>query len=308
MATRALYGDLDNVRLALATFSASGDVEQELRLATAAFWSLWTRASLRELRVWLDTALAQGAGADPALRADALGAAALAANNSGDSEGAREYARESLALARERDDKRQIEWALRVLSFDEPDLDERRRLLHECAQLCRELGNENGLGWVTTNLGISLFDKGKLDEAQETLARAARIFDGLGKPWEAAIAELWIGYTLIAAGRHADVRPLVERAITTAIDLDTASLLVESFVLLAAVSLDADPEAVPRLLRAAQALSDAGHLPLDERYGRPLFEKTQQAARERLGEQFEREWEAGALTAEEALELARRSS
>src|SRR5438876_704980 len=43
-----------------------------------------------------------------------------------------------LALARERDDQRQIEWALRVLSFDEPDLDQRRRLLQECERLNRE--------------------------------------------------------------------------------------------------------------------------------------------------------------------------
>ena len=181
---------------------ASGDVEREARLAVAAFWALWTQASLRELKAWLVSALDRSADLDPGLRADALGAAALAAANLGESEVAREYARESLEIARERNDKRQIEWALRVLSFDEPDLDERRRLLHECEALLRELGDDAGLGWVTFLLGVTLLDEGRLDEAREALNRAVAIFTGLGRRWEAANAENAIAYVLIADGQH----------------------------------------------------------------------------------------------------------
>ncbi len=71
-------------RRALATLSASGDVERELRLATAAFWGLWTRGSLRELHGWLDVgARACRRVSIRGWRAEALGAAALAAANSG---------------------------------------------------------------------------------------------------------------------------------------------------------------------------------------------------------------------------------
>ena len=138
---RLLYHELDNLRRARTWLVDSGDVERELRLATAALWGLWTRASLRELEHWLVSALERDSGADPWLRAEALGGLALAAANLGERDDAREYARECLSLAREREDKRQIEWALRVLSFDEPDLDERRRLLQECERLNRQLGN-----------------------------------------------------------------------------------------------------------------------------------------------------------------------
>ncbi|HEY7259145.1 MAG TPA: adenylate/guanylate cyclase domain-containing protein, partial [Gaiellales bacterium] len=109
--TRRLYSELDNFRRAREWLVASGDVQRELRLATRAFWCLWTHANLRELHRWLVSALERAADVNPSLRGAALGAAALAAANLGETEVAREHARESLALARERDDKRQIEWA-----------------------------------------------------------------------------------------------------------------------------------------------------------------------------------------------------
>ena len=84
--TRQLYPEVDNFRRALDWLVASGDAERELRLATGAFWCLWTRSSLRELRGWLASALKRAADADAYLRGEALGAAALAASNLGDAE------------------------------------------------------------------------------------------------------------------------------------------------------------------------------------------------------------------------------
>src|SRR5581483_6692163 len=109
-----LQDELDNIRRARGRLIASGDVEREARLAVAALLALWTRASLRELKAWLVSVIERSADLDPGLRADALAAAALAAANLGESEVAREYARESLEIARVRNDKRQIEWALRL--------------------------------------------------------------------------------------------------------------------------------------------------------------------------------------------------
>src|SRR5439155_19471091 len=152
---------------------------------------------------WLVSALERDSGADPWLRAEALGGLALAAANLGERDDAREYARECLSLAREREDKRQIEWALRVLSFDEPDLDERRRLLQECERLLRELGNDAGLGWVTFLRGLTFVIEGRFDSARETLEQAAALFRELGRQWEATNADIAIGYALVAADRHA---------------------------------------------------------------------------------------------------------
>jgi tetratricopeptide (TPR) repeat protein len=300
-----LRDELDNIRGARGRLIASGDVEREARLAVAAFWALWARASLRELKAWLVSALERSADLDPGLRADALGAAALGAANLGESEVAREHARESLEIARERNDKRQIEWALRVLSFDEPDHDERRRLLHECEGLLRELGDDGGLGWVTYLLGVTLFDEGRFKEAREALNRAVAIFRGLGRRWEAANAENAIAYVLIADGQHEAARPILEDVLRRAVDLQSVALAVEALAALGCVRVQTDPGGGVRLLSAAETISDESGQRLETHYALPLVERAAEAARERLGDGFGVEWEAGSeLTLNEAVALA----
>ena len=306
--TRRLFSELDNFRRAREWLVASGDVQRELRLATRAFWCLWTHSNLRELHRWLVAALERAAGVSPTLRGEALGAAALAAANLGETEVAREHARESLALASERDDKRQIEWALRVLSFDEPDLQERRRLFDECERLSRELGNEVGLGWVTYLRGVTFMDEGRLDQARTTLEEAAALFRKLGRRWEATNAEISVSYTLLAADRHAESRPLLERALADAIALSSTASTIEVLVLLAAVRMEVDAVAATRLLAAVQAIADQHGHELDPRLEGRVFETTERSARERLGQRFEAEFAAGSgLTLEEAIELALRA-
>ena len=300
---RGLRHDLDNLRSALGWLIGAGDVERELRLATATFWSLWTLASLRELKVWLVSALERAGGVDSRFRVEALGATALAAANLGERDDAREYARESLVLARERDDKRQIEWALRVLSFDEPDLDERRRLLQECERLNRELGSDAGLGWVTLLLGEALVDEGRFEEARDTFEQAAAIFTELGKRWEATNAELAVAYSLIADGEDERARPILEEALRTAVDLQAVGSAVQALVGVASVRVQTNPGAAARLLSAAWTIGEEGGQPLV--FHGLASETAERLARERLGERFEREWEAGSgLTLEEAVALA----
>jgi predicted ATPase/class 3 adenylate cyclase len=302
---RGLRHDLDNLRGALEWLIGAGEVERELRLATAAFWNLWTLASLRELKVWLVSALERASGVDSRLRAEALGATALAAANLGERDDAREYARESLALARERDDQRQIEWALRVLSFDEPDLDKRRRLLQECERLNRELGNDAGLGWVTYLLGWAFFDEGRFEEARVTFEQAAAIFTKLGKRWEATNAEIEIAYALIADGEYEPARPILEEALRTAVDLQSPALAVAALIAVGSLRVQTEPGAAARLLSAAWTIGEEGGQPLDPRLRGPVAETAERQARERLGERFEREWEAGSdLALEEAVALA----
>ena len=300
-----LRHDLDNLRSALARLIGVGDAERELRLATAAFWNLWTLASLRELKAWLVGALERAGGVDSGLRAEALGAIALAAANLGETDAAREYARDALALARERDDQRQIEWALRVLSFDEPDFDERRRLLRECERLNRDLGNDAGLGWVTYVLGLTLIDEGRFDEARDTFARAAAIFTELGQRWEATNAEIEIAYAVIAAGETEPARPILEAALRTAVELQSLALAVEALNGLGSVRVYTDPGAATRLLSAARTIGEEGGQPLDDRLRGIIAGTAESQARERLGTRFEREWEAGSgFTLDEAVALA----
>jgi predicted ATPase/class 3 adenylate cyclase len=302
---RGLRDDLDNLRSALSWLSGTGDAEAELRLATAAFWGLWTHASLRELKAWLVSALERAGGVDTRLRAKALGATALAAANLGERDDAREYARDSLAFARELDDKRQIEWALRVLSFDEPDFDERRRLLQECERLNRELGSDSGLAWVTYLLGSALLEEGRFEEARGTFEQAATIFSELGLRWEETNAEIEVAYALIADGEETHEGTILERALRTAVDLQSLALAVDALVGVASVRGQTDPGIAARLLSAAWTMGEEGGQPLDPRLHVRLFETGERRARERLGERFAQEWAAGSvLTLEEAVALA----
>ena len=208
-------------------------------------------ASLRELKVWLVSALERAGGVDSRFRAEALGATALAAANLGERDDAREYARESLVLARERDDQRQIEWALRVLSFDEPDLDERRRLLQECERLNRELGNDAGLGWVTCcSAGRSSTRDASRRHARRSnrRPRSSRSLDSAGRR---RTPRSIIAYALIADGEHEPARPILEEALRTAVDLQSLALAVDALVAVGSLRVQTDPGAAARLLAAA---------------------------------------------------------
>jgi predicted ATPase/class 3 adenylate cyclase len=302
---RLLYHELDNLRRARTWLVGSNDAERELRLATAALWGLWARASLSELKHWLVSALERGSGADARQRAEALGGLALATANLGEREEARAYARESLSLARELEDKRRIEWALRVLSFDEPDLDDRRRILQECERLLRELGNDAGLGWVTYLRGTTFLEEGSFESASETLEQAAAIFTRLGRRWEATNAEIEIAFALVAKGDHELARRPLEDALRTAVELQALPLAVEALVGVASAGLEADPAAAARLLAAAWAIGEEAGSPLDRRLVGVVSEPAERVARELLGERFEAEWDAGTrLTLEEAVALA----
>lgn len=301
----ALYAELDNVRSALDTVVASGDVERELRLVTAAFWGLWTQASLRELRGWLESALERAPeDVDPGLRGEVLGAAALAAANTGQRERAREYARELLALARELGDKRQTEWALRVLSFDEPDLEERRRLLRECEQLLHELHNEAGLGWVTFLLAQTLADERRFEEASETFEQAVAIFDGLGRGWEAANAAIGLAYAMVSADHGAEARLILKGTLQTARTLDSVVLATESLAGLGFVCAGRDPATAARILAAAETLAEERGHSLSIEWERSAVGEAARLVRDDLASRFEAEWEAGrGLTVEQATAL-----
>jgi predicted ATPase/class 3 adenylate cyclase len=303
---RELYVELDNVRSALAWLQASGDVIREARLATAAFWCLWTRGSLGELKEWLRSALEQmGGDIDSALRADVLGAAALAAANTGEREPARKYATESLALARERDDKRQIEWALRVLSFDERDLEKRRELLAECERLLRELGSAGGLGWVMYLRGMTFIEEARFAEARRSLEEAAAIFSGGGRRWEATNAEVAVAHTLTEEGLQEEARPIIEKALRAAVDLQSALLAVDALVIVSGIRVQSHPVAAVRMLSASRTLAEENGWHAQDLYYGPVAERAEAAAREQLGDGFEAEWEAGRLLSlERAVALA----
>jgi len=161
------------------------------------------------------------------------------------------------------------------------------------------------LAWVTFLLGTALFDEGQFEEARDTFEQAAAIFTELGRRWEATNAEIEIAYALIADGEDEPARPILKEALRTAVDLQSLALAVEALVAVGSVRVETDPGAAARLLAAAWTIGDEGGHPFDPRLHGRVPEQAERRARERLGERFEREWEAGSgLTLEEAVVLA----
>src|SRR4029077_10393562 len=99
---------------------------------------------------------------------------------------------------------------------------------------------------------MTFITEGRYDSAQETLEEAAALFRELGRQWEATNAEIAIGYSLVAADRHADARPILQGALATTVEIESASSTMDALVLLAAARMEADTPAATRLLAAVR--------------------------------------------------------
>ena len=298
-----LWEELDNLRAAIAWLRAAGEIENELRLATSAYWVLWRRTEA-ELHSWLHSALERADGVEPGIRAAALGAAALSAHHAGDVARGREYAEDSLALARELGDDRLIEFALRVLSFEEPDLEKRRRLLQECQRLLENLGDDHGLAWVKVLFAWTEARAKDYEAARPFYEEGIALFRKLGMRWEATNAEIQLAALLLFEHRRREASQLATRCLRTMVELRSPASVAETLEVLAGAKLEADPGLAVRLLGAASSIrEEVGQAP--DEIQLDVVRITERAAREQLGDEFEREWEAGrARTLEQAVVLA----
>jgi tetratricopeptide (TPR) repeat protein len=178
-------------------------------------------------------------------------------------------------------------------------------LLRECERLLRELGNDAGLAWVTYLRGMTYVDEGSFDRARETLEQAAALFREVGRQWEEMNAEIAAGYVLVAADRHAEARPLLKRVLAEAVDIASPGSIMQALVLLAAVRMEADAASATRLLAGVRTIAEESGRELDPLVEGELLETTERSARQRLGQRFDAEWEAGSgLRLEETVALA----
>jgi predicted ATPase/class 3 adenylate cyclase len=298
-----LYDELANIRCALEWFAAAGEVESELRLASAAMQALWTRGVGSELQRWVTSALARADDVDGAILAEGLGQAAFGAHMLGDLADGRRYATESLTLARTLGDKARIEWALRVLSFGEEDLEVKQRLLRECKSLLQELQNDDGLAWVMFLECDIFLATGQPASAREQYRQVASLFEHRGKRWEAANAEIMVAYALVLEHREHEAASVVEDALRTMSELDARSSIAECLEVLAAARVEGDAPLATRLLGAAAGIREQNREP-GEVVLRRLVQRTEASAREYLDDRFEPERQAGrALTMDEAVAL-----
>jgi non-specific serine/threonine protein kinase len=160
----------DNMRGALRWLLAQ-DADGALRLAGAVglFWTL--HGHFTEGRRWLEETLQKGGEA--VVRSQALIGAGRLAWLQGDYPAARNYYDESLRLARETSNKRQIALASRglgVVCFLEGDNDAARGFLEESLAIRRELKDKVGISTTLNTLG-------EVARVEEDYATARKLYE-----------------------------------------------------------------------------------------------------------------------------------
>ncbi len=214
-ALERLDAEADNLRAALDWFVSEGEAEAALRLTTA-LWRPWEiRGRPREMRDWLQRALATPGEAPPALRAKALNNLGNVLLDLGEPAAAGRYAA-SLTIRREIGDRTGIADTLNnlgLLVLARGEYDEARQHLEESLAIRRELGDRNGEALALSNLGDVATAAGDFDQGWALHERALAIRRRLGQPRLIGYSEHNLGEAAAGRGDLAVAAELFDRAV-----------------------------------------------------------------------------------------------
>jgi predicted ATPase/class 3 adenylate cyclase len=301
-----VHADFENLRVAAGWMQAVGDHRLELRLAGAVQDYGWVQGRWREVRGWVDHALAADPGDEPRLRLWALRNGAELACLDVDSKPCAERARELLALADEQGDVRARAYGLAALANIAADDAGRAELLRESAEACRRAGDRRQLGWSLNNLGDCALRMGRLDDAAEYCRDAVTVagegnFDDI-----ASIALGNLASVEFARGDLPAARKLARESLSAARDLAWPFGVMFALELHGWVdATEGRPERAARVLGAAETLREELGRSL-EPFEQPVHDAAVAGLRTALGpERLRDRWEAGgAMTADDAVALA----
>ncbi|HEX2282984.1 MAG TPA: LuxR C-terminal-related transcriptional regulator [Thermomicrobiales bacterium] len=205
---RRLSREQGNLRVALEWAMTRMDAETALRLATALvpFWE--AHGHIVEGRRWLHQALEQDPdGVDPLLRMRALrGAGRLAFQYAG---GDADYAEaealdcQSLELARAIGDQHGIAWALTELGMVyrlQRKLSQSAEVLSQALAIFRALDDAPGIAMTVLNLGTTVGYQEDATQAFDLLSESLNRFIELGDRRFAAIARVLLSQIVLARG------------------------------------------------------------------------------------------------------------
>jgi predicted ATPase/DNA-binding SARP family transcriptional activator len=247
----------EDMRAALAFFTARGAAEQELRLAgaLARFWYL--RGHLAESRDRLAAALAHADGATPLpLLADSLRKASAAAVLRGEYDEASAYASRALALYRDLGDEVGTARALSNLGAMEHalgELDRAAASLQEAIALARTFVDTRICALALNNRGDLALTQGQFDEAVELFAESRALLEEAGDTANIARSLLNSAFAALDGGDAAGAAPLLLRSIGIAVDLGDAEDVAWCLLGAAALAVHGgDGERAGRLLGASR--------------------------------------------------------
>jgi predicted ATPase/DNA-binding CsgD family transcriptional regulator len=212
-----LRADYDNVRQALDWAAGQDDPGLLLSLATrlGPFWSL--SIHLAEASRWLRTAAERGTGADPALRARALGSLAQVASLAADMPTAMAAGTAGLGLLRQLGDQDGMIVALTSLGSSatimaEPDAG--RPYLREAVALAEETGDQRALAYALALLGRTAVNSAlERDAGRRALRRSLAVARACGARDAESIAVCLLGVLDAMDCRPAEAVALLSRAL-----------------------------------------------------------------------------------------------
>jgi non-specific serine/threonine protein kinase len=287
-----------NLLAALDWLAARGEGDAELRLAVALqrFWR--SRGYPREGRRRLEGALARIPDAPPTLRMLALDGAGFFAQQREDVERAVALHEEALSLARSLADERQAALILNnlgALATRQRDDVRAAALLEESLAASRRCGD----AWITAltlyKLGVLRLTQGREEQATAHLREALAAFRDLGDRRSVAIVLTELACPPAADEPVSDsARSLLEEGLALCGELRDRSATVHAIEMtVGVIAHNSDPEALARLLGAADGLREAIGAPRDG-HGAEGYARAKTVARFALDEPaYAAAWDAG---------------
>jgi tetratricopeptide (TPR) repeat protein len=324
----AAYDELEiesgNLRAALDWHDRHGEAAAALEFATDLRWFWWVRGHLREGQTRLETALARSPSAPPALRAKALSGLGVLLEASGDSERAKTYHQEALALYRELGDEPGMADALEnlgIVAETEGDLTRSAALREDVLALRRVNGDKRGIAVALINVGLVAYQRGEFDRAIDRYDEARTLSLETKDQWILTTALGNIGDALMrkarggganaavadeaAAEMETRARALIRQALSISRKLGDRERILDGLLMLADFAAPTDPQHAALLLGAADTFAaESGYQvsPDDPRRHTRVVDSVRAALGD-LG--FEAAWRDGErLSLEEAVAVA----
>lgn len=197
-----LEDDHDNLRAAM-EWTLRNDPPTAVRLIGAVWRFWWLRGHLQEARQWLVAALARRAVPPQTSDLRVLVGAATIAIALGDTDAARGYASETLALAHAMNDLEGIGSAagqFGLLAFFDGELDQAAARFSEALENYRASAEWYGTAMSLLCLGLVCLAQGRLEAAREALGQAGDLLHRNGETISAALAEIFLGFADLANG------------------------------------------------------------------------------------------------------------
>lgn len=297
----------DNLRAALAFARQQGSTELHLRLCNA-LWLLWyVRGFLSEGRAEFEAALS-APGAAPALRAEALRAAAVLAWAQGDLDRAEVAVEESIPLYRSLGDEAGLAGSLitaGLIAQDRGDLALARERHEESWRLARATGHRPREGAALANLGDVALLQGDVSSAWDWYRRSEAVCAASGDQRGRAIALLSFGILSLRAERDvAAARRWFRESLEISVAIAHTERVVSSLTGLAAATAPIDAGLAARMLGAAAALRESMGLRIEAWWEQPVIDELTVELEQALGAGFANATAAGRSRPDETVREA----